>query len=337
MAMNGSQVRVVDPILTEHARGYTNADFVGEALFPEVEMPTRAAKRIEFDRSSFRRRRTRRAPGAPIAALEFGYEGKAVNLHQEALSHSRRSLGLHAHHQIASDVAVTLGRFTICALLARRPSKPAQSIFSNDLQQVAVDTVLAVIAMEKEIQRAEVARNAASYAVTNKSALVGDSKWSDPDSNPKEQVFDAKEVIRKRIGRRPNTLVLAGGLNSALGKHPKLLDHFKFTNSASITLAMMAAYFDVDTVVSGDGIYDQADGTTVDIWGNDAILAWVAPKGQRQMPLPSYGYTYQLRGHPLVEPARWDGDIRSWKNDVLDEFSAELVGADAGFLFQGAL
>lgn len=309
MAMNGSQVRVVDPILTQHARGYTNADFVGEALFPEVEMPTRAAKRIEFDRSSFRRRRTRRAPGAPIAALEFGYEGKAVNLHQEALS----AITPIEHQQEAGEVP------------------------GIDLQQVAVDTVLAVIAMEKEIQRAEVARNAASYAASNKSALVGDYKWSDPDSNPKEQVFDAKEVIRKRIGRRPNTLVLAGGLNSSLGKHPKLLEHFRPTNASSISLAMMASYFDVQNVVSGDGIYDLADGTTVDIWGNDAILAWVAPKGQRQMPLPSFGYTYQLRGHPLVEPARWDGDIRSWKNDVLDEFSAELVGADAGYLFQGAL
>lgn len=308
MAMNGSQTRVVDPILTQHARGYSNADFVGEALFPEVDMPTRAAKRIEFDRSSFRRRRTRRAPGAPIAALEFGYEGKPVALHQEALS----AVTPIEHQQEAGEVP------------------------GIDLQQVAVDTVLAVIALEKEIQRAEVARNAASYAASNKSVLLNDYKWSDPDSNPKEQVFDAKEVIRKRIGRRPNTLVLAGGLNSALGKHPKLLDHFKFTNSASITLAMMAAYFDVETVVSGDGIYD-TDAGTVDIWGNDAILAWVAPKGQRQMPLPSYGYTYQLRGHPIVEPARWDGDIRSWKNDVLDEFSAELVGADAGFLFQGAL
>lgn len=309
MSMNGSQIRVVDPVLTEHARGYTNADFVGEALFPVVEMPTRAAKRIEFDRSSFRRRRTRRAPGTPIAALEFGFEGKPVALHQEALS----------------------------AITPIEHQQEAGAVPGIDLQQVGVDTVLAVIAMEKEIQRAEVARNAASYAASNKSALVGDYKWSDPDSNPKEQVFDAKEVIRKRIGRRPNTLVLTGGLSSALGKHPKLLDHYKHTNSSSITIAMLAAYFDIDNVVSGDGIYDQADGTTVDIWGNDAILAWVAPKGQRQMPLPSFGYTYQLRGHPLVEPARWDGDIRSWKNDVLDEYSAELVGADAGFLFQGAL
>lgn len=309
MSMNGSQLRVVDPILTEHARGYSNADFVGEALFPVVEMPTRAAKRIEFDRSSFRRRRTRRAPGAQIAALEFGFEGKPVALHQEALS----------------------------AVTPIEHQQEAGAVPGIDLQQVGVDTVLAVIAMEKEIQRAEVARNAAAYAASNKAALTGDAKWSDPDSDPLVQVNDAKEVIRKRIGRRPNTLVITGGLTSKLQAHPLIRDHYKHTTSSTITVAMLAAYFDIPNLVSGDGIYDLPDGTTVDIWGNDAILAWVALKGQRQMPLPSYGYTYQLRGHPLVEPARWDGDIRSWKNDVLDEFSAELVGADAGFLFQGAL
>lgn len=309
MVMNAAQARIVDPILTDHARGYSNADFVGRFLFPTVNMPTRAAKRIEFDRSSFRRRRTRRAPGSTIATLEFGYEGKPVALHQEAL---------------ASVVPIEF-------------QEEAQAVPGIDLQRTALDTVLAVIALEKEIQQAEVARNAASYAASNKAALAGDFKWSDPDSDPKAQVFDAKEVIRKRIGRRPNTLVLTGGLTSALGKHPKIVEHFRPTNAAAISLAMLASYFDLPNVVSGDAIYDLADGTTVDVWGTEAVLAWVPGEGQRQMPLPSYGYTYQLAAHPLVTPSRWDADIRSWKSDVLDEFSAELVGADAGFLFQGAL
>jgi len=309
MNMSVAQARVIDPILTQHARGYTNAEFAGDALFPVVTMFTRAAKRIEFDRASFKRRRSRRGPGGRIAALEFGYEGKAVSLHQEALS----------------------------AVVPIEHQEDAKTVPSIDLQQVAVDTVLAVIGLEKEIQQATVARNPAAYAASNKAALVGDYKWSDPDSDPKGQVFDAKEVIRKRIGRRPNTLVLAGGLTSALGKHPKIIQQFAYTNSSAITIPMLANYFDVANVVSGDAIYDLQDGTTVDVWGGDAILAYVPPVGQRQMALPSYGYTYELANHPLVEASRYDADIRSWKNDVLDEFSAELVGADAGFLFQDAL
>ncbi len=309
MSMNSAQARVVDPILTNHARGYTNSDFIGGVLFPAVTMPTRAAKRIEFDRSSFKRRRTRRAPGAPIAALEFGYEGKPVSLHQEALS----AITPIEHQQEAGEVP------------------------GIDLQQVGVDTVLAVIALEKEIQQAAVARNAASYAATNKATLVGNFKWSDPASDPLDQVNDSVEAVRKRTGKRPNTLVMGGGLASSLKTHPKIRDHFKFTTSASVTMEMLRAYFDLPTVVAGDAIYDLEDGTTVDVWGGDAILAWVPPAGQQQMPLPSYGDTYQLLNHPFVEPSRFDADIRSWKNDVLDEFSAELVGADAGFLFQSAL
>lgn len=309
MSLNTSQARVVDPILTQHARGYSNSEFIGGVLFPTVVMPTRAAKRIEFDRASFKRRRTRRAPGAPIAALEFGYEGKPVSLHQEALS----------------------------AIVPIEHQQDAQAIPSIDLQQVAVDTVLAVIALEKEIQMATVARAAASYAASNKSALVGDFKWSDPDSDPLMQVNDAVEVIRKRTGRRPNTMVVGGALASKLKSHPKIREHFKHTTSATVTMEMLRAYFDLPTLVSGDAVYDMPDGTTVDVWGGDAVLAYVPPAGMRQMALPSYAYNYELANHPLVEPSRYDADIRSWKNDVLDEFSPELVGADAGFLFQDAL
>lgn len=304
--MNSAQARVIDPILSDHARGYSNASFVGQFLFPTVDMPTRAAKRIEFDRSSFRRRRTRRAPGTPINRLEFGYEGKPVALHQEALG----------------------------AIIPIEYQQEAQEVPGIDLQQTAVDLVLASIAMEKEIQQAEVARNAASYANTNRSALAGADKWSADTSNPKVQIADAAEAIRARTGRRPNTLLLGPKPAKALSVHPKILDHFKYTTAEVATLKMLASYLDLDSVIRGDAIYDTDDVTTVDVWGNDSILAYVPPAGQRSMPLPSYGYTYQLSGHPLVEQVRWDPDFRSWKNDVIDEFSAELVGADAGFLFQ---
>lgn len=307
--MNAAQARVIDPILSQHARGYKNATFVGNKLFPAVNMPTRAAKRIEFDRSSFRRRKTRRAPGAAIAALEFGYEGKAVALHQEALR----------------------------ASVPREHQQEAMEVPGIDLQQTAVDVVLAVIALEKEIQQAEVARNPASYAATNKIALAGTDKFSHVDSDPAKIVSAGKEAIRKRTGRRPSVLVLGAAVVAALQVHPKVRDHFKHTNSSAISLPMLASYFDIPEVVSGDGIYDTDDNTTVDIWGNDAILAFVPGEGERAMPLPSYGYTYQLGGHPLVESSAWDNDTKSWVNDVIDEFSAELVGADAGYLIQGAV
>jgi len=311
MTMSLDQVRVVDPILSDHARGYTNADFIGHRLLPTVDMPARAAKRIEFNRDSFKRYQTRRAPGANIGAVSFGYEGKPVGLTQHAL------------------MAITP--------VEHQEEAQAASAPGIDLQKENVDLVLYVIAQEKEIAQAEMVRNAALYAASNKLALAGGDKWSDEDSDPLTVVSDAKEVVRRRTGRRPNTLAIGGSVAATLKKHPRIREHFKHTTSASVTEAMLAAYLDVPELLIGDAIYDQADGTTVDVWGGDAVLAFVPPAGQRNMRLPSFGYTYQLRGHPFVEGVRWDGDIRSWKNNVFDEYSPELVGADAGFLIQGAV
>lgn len=303
------QARVVDPILTDHARGYTNAEFVGGVLFPTVDMPTRAAKRIQFDRASFRRYRTIRAPGAPIGQISFGYEGKAVSLTQHALS----------------------------AVTPVEHQEEAGAVPGIDIQRENVDLVLAAIATEKEIAQATTARTAASYAASNKIALAGADKFSDDTSNPLEVVSDMKETIRARIGRRPNTLVMGGRPGTTLKRHPAIRDHFRYTTASTITDDMLRSYFDVQNLAIGDAIYDQDDGTTVDVWGNDLILAYVPPKGARNMRLPSFGYTYQLRNHPFVEPPHWERGIRSWINDVVDEYSAELVGADAGALIQNAI
>lgn len=308
MAMSLDQARVVDPILSDHARGYSNADFIGDGLFPLVDMPTRAAKRIEFNRDSFKRYRTRRAPGANIAGVTFGYEGKPVSLIQHALS----------------------------AVTPVEHQEEAAAVPGIDVQKENTDLVLAVIAQEKEIAQAELARNAANYAATNKVALAGADRWTSSDSDPLALITDYSEVIRKRTGRRPNTLAIGGAVAAGLRKHAKIRDHFKFTTSQRVTVDMVQQYFGIQNLLIGDAIYDQDDGTTVDVWGGDAILAYVPPAGQRNMRLPGYGYTYRLRGHPFVEAPHWERSVRSWINDVFDEYSPELVGPDAGVLIQNA-
>jgi hypothetical protein len=308
MAMSPTQIRVVDPVLSNHARGYRNAEFVGDALFPIVTMPSRAAKRIEFGKEAFKLYNTRRAPGGRIAEIEFGYEGKPVQLSQYALA-------------------------------AKTPVEhveEAQEGPGIDLQMIGVNLVMDVIALQREVAQATVARNAASYAGDQKVALAGAAKWSDPASNPAGDIRTGKEVIRSKVGRRPNTLLLGGSVASALQVHPDVLDRFKHTTAAAISLEMLAQYFQVDRVVAGDGIYNNGN-AMVDIWGADAVLAYVAPAQTAQMGLPSFGYTYRLGGHPAVSPVRWDGDTRSWKNDVVDEWSPEMVGVDAGYLIQTAV
>jgi hypothetical protein len=311
MDMNASQARVVDPILTNHSRGYTQAGFIGDELLPLVNMPTRAAKRIEFGREAFRRYKIIRAPGSEVARIQVGYEGKPVALIQRALG----------------------------ATTPLEHMDEAAEVPGIDLLTENVNTVLNVIQLDREISQAESARNAATYAATNKVALAGGDKWADAASKPDEQVNDSKEVIRKRTGRRPNVLALGATVASKLKVHPRVINRFATKAQASpvITDDMLAQFFDVPRVIVGDAIYDDDGGNSIDVWGGDAILAFVPAKGQAGMRVPAFGYTYRLNAHPFVEPARFERGIRSWQNDVFDEWSPELVGPDAGFLFQAAV
>ncbi len=309
MNMSTAQARVIDPILTNHSRGYTQTGFIGDRLLPKALMATRAAKRIEFGRESFKRYKIRRAPGTQIAQVSFGYEGKPVSLHQHA----------------------------IAAVTPVEHQEEAQAVPGFDLLSMNVDTVLAVVALEKEIQQAAATRNASIYATSNKTALTGTSKWSDPSSKPASMVSDAKEVIRKRTGRRPNTLAVGASVAAALKQLPQVIDKFKYTNADTISDAMLAQYFDVKTFLVGDAIIDDEAGNTLDVWGNDAILAYVPDVGTANVNIPAYGYTYQLNGYPFVKPAYFERGVNSYLNDVFDEWSPEVVGPDAGFLFQAAV
>jgi hypothetical protein len=309
MNMSTSQARVVDPILTNHSRGYKQTGLIGDRLLPIATMPTRAAKRIEFGREAFRRYQIRRAPGGGISQVSFGYEGKPVQLSQYALA-------------------------------AKTPVEhmdEALEVPGIDLLTMGVDTVFAVIALEREIQQATAARNPATYGNNNKLALVGAAKWSDDASDPGKAVEDAQEQIRGRTGRRANKLSLGARVAAKLRHHGKIVQRFQHTNSDRVSDAMLAQYFGVEEVLVGNAIVDDGDGNSSDVWGNDAILAFVPPEGQANINIPAFGYTYRLANHPFVQPARWVGDYRSWMNDCFDEWSPEVVGPDAGFLFQAAV
>ena len=100
---------------------------------------------------------------------------------------------------------------------------------------------------------------------------------------------------------------------------------------------MLAALWDVKRVVVGDSIYEDATtGLLVDVWNKDVVVAYTEVGTLADGGLPSYGYTYRLRGYPLVESAYMDRNAKSWVYPVTDELSPVLAGAPAGFLLKNA-
>lgn len=309
--LNTRTAAVVDPILSTVARGYRNQELVSHLIFPRVSIPNRSMRVLAFGKEGFRKRNTRRAPGADKMRVQYGYASDPVSLVQDALE----------------------------GIVPIEHMEEAASVPGINLASNAIGLVMDVIDLGLEIECAEIVLNAANYSVNNKVTLTGSDRWADPTSDPLGDINEGKEAIRRFTGRYPNTLSLGPDAATALKKHPAIKDQFKYTSKESITNDMLAAYFEVDRVVVGKAVYlpenaaDDAEMT--DVWGNDALLSFVPLKGDNYA-VPSFGYTYELNGYPQVNQPYFENKNDSWIYPAKVERRPYLVGPDAGFLLKGA-
>ena len=304
------QARVVDPILSAVARGYRSPKAaVASVLFPIVPVGLRAGRIISFGPDDFKLVNTARAPGANTKRIQFGYAGENYSL---------------VDYRLEGAVPNEL-------------QEEASNGPGIDLSSNAVRRVQNIMALEREKQAADLARNEARYGAGNKETLSGTSQWSDPASDPFTDIMDGKESIRAKIGERPNVLTLGPKVLTALRTHPKVLDRLSTASDRPpATLQQLQALFELQQIVEGEAVYH--DGSQFqDVWGKDAILAYTTPARMQEMGSPSFGYTYQLEDRPMVEEGYPDRNANSWFYPVTDAYQPVLAGATAGFLFKSAV
>jgi len=303
--MKPSAVRVINPILTTHVQGYKQAGLTGNVLFPRVPVEISGGQILEFGKESFKLYNARRAPGAGTKRIQFGYLGKPFALLNDALE----------------------------APVPREYLRDASQVPGIDLGTRAVNLVMRPILLGLEVDQAALALNAALYDANHKVALAGTDKWSDPDSDPIAQMEDYREAVRASTGVYPNVLQLSALAFSALKTNVKVREQFKYTSADSITKEMLAKLFNLEKVEVGEAVSADDAGVFTDVWGNNAVLAYV-PQNPSGMEEPSYGYTYTMAGHPLVEEPYYDNNAKSWIYGVGFERAPVLSGIAAGFLIQ---
>lgn len=309
--MTAANARVVDPVLTSIAQGYQNGEMVASALFPTVPVEQRGGKIIQFNREDFRLYNTGRTPGANTKRVQYGYLGAAYALESHSLE----------------------------GLVPFEIMQEANAVPGIDLARVAVLKTQNIIALRNEKASADLAINAANYAATNKTALSGTSQWSDYTgvSNPSKDIETAKEAVRSQVGKRANTVMLSAKVFAALKTHPAIVDRIKYTGRDVVTTDLLAALWGVQKVAVGDAIYEDATGALNDVWGKNVIVAYTEVGPLADAGLPSYGYTYRLRGYPIVESPYQDRNAKSWIYPVTDELSPVMASASAGYLIQTAV
>lgn len=308
MPMNNSQNRVVDPVLTQVAHGYTNPERIGSLLFPRVESPKRGAQVIRFGKEAFYAYVLRRAPGARKQRVMYGFAAEPIALVQDALE-----------GQVPLEWV-----------------EESEGVPNINHETRAVNNVMSSLTLGLEREQAALATDATKYAAENKTTLSGTDQWSHPDADPGVQIRDYKNVVRRKTGVYPNVMEIGAKAWEAIQSNQKIREQFKYTSAESITVEMAARYFQVAKLEIGTGVTaDPAnpDADFEDIWGDQIVLAYVPQQGQN-IEVPSFGYTYELPGHPQVMKSYWEDATDSWIYPMRYDRQAILTGVDAGFLIQ---
>jgi hypothetical protein len=307
------QARIVDPVLSQHARGYLQAELVARSLFPFAPVPMYGGKVIQFDKSAFRLVNSARAPGTATKRVQLGYQGEPYAIVPNALEAS-------VPRELMRDATVVPG---------------------IDLGTRAINTVLKIMNLGHEVACANIARNTANYDANHQLALSGTNVWSNAASDPSGNIATAREAIRESIGVYPNTCLLSAKAMKSLKFHPQILDRIKYTSRDSVSTQILAGLWEIPNVVVGQAVTaDPVTDAFGDVWGPDVVLAYVAPSGggdaSANAEEPSYGYTYLIEGMPLVEQPYWDNNTKSWVYGVSFDQVPVLSGMQGGFLIEGA-
>lgn len=316
--MNVAQTRLnQNPILTNLLLGRGQGSFVAEKLFPRLPQALSAISLAQLGDERFKRYNLRRAPGTPTKRVEIKYEGKTYTVEQYA-------------------VEIPIPREVI-----RESDESRRLNVGNylDISRIAMATASDILGLDYELDVAGLATTSGSYAAGHTVALAAGTKWSASTGTPVDDILAAANIIRKKIGKRPNKLVLGADAELALTKNAQVRSYLPSTQMGPATLDQLKTILKVSEIVVGDATWVDGAGVGQDVWGNNAVLAYspsigAGSSGDISLAEPSFGFTNVLEGHPFAETPYYENSVKSWIYGATFERRPNVAYNTAGFLFQ---
>lgn len=306
MPKRTDELRMVDPILSTIAQGYSNSALISETLFPIVNVSKSKMKIPVFGKEAFYLRAVDRAlradsnriPANEISLIDFETQEKDLEI---ALDH------------LEQEEAGNLEQYM------------------SQITKTLADS----IALSREKYAADISQNASNYATGMKTVITSAEAFDDytNSTDPLEVIKDGMEAVRTKIGKFPNTMVLGETTFRAIMGHPKILDKIKYSSLGKATKEILKELTDISNIAVGLSVYTNDGASFSDIWQDNIILAYVDAneKGLRSEFNPSYGYTFRRKGMPEVDTYFENGG----KIKVLrytDNYSVNITAQDAAYL-----
>ena len=315
--MSAAEIRLKqNPILTSLLLGLGQGSMAAEKLFPRLPQALSAVTLAKLGTERLRKFNLRRSPGANTKRVNIKFEGVVYEVAQYA-------------------VDVPMPRE-----LLREADESRKLNVGNylDVSKIAMTTASDILALDYEIEVAALATNSATYASGHVLALSSGTKWSAATGTPVTDVRAAADTIRKKIGKRPNKLTLsADALNAVLG-NPEVRGYLPTTQMGPATMDQLKTIFNVEEIVIGDAVWMNDSDVGADVWGNNAILAYVPKIGADgatvSLAEPAFGFTNVIEGHPFAETPYYHNDSKSWVYGATYERKPNVAYNTAAFLFQ---
>ena len=317
MTMTAAEIRLKqNPILTNLLLGLGQGTMIAERLFPRLPQALSSVTLAQLGDERLRRYNLRRAPGAPTKRVHIKYDGKTYAVDQYS-------------------VEVPLPRE-----LLREADESRKLNVGNylDISRIAMATANDVLCLDYEIEVATLATTAGTYAAGHVLALAGGTKWSAATGTPVTDILAAADVIRKKIGKRPNRLTLSADAFSALRTNAEVKGYLPSTNLGPASIEQLKTILNLAEIVVGDAVWIDETDTGRDVWGNNAILAYVpniGGSGSADISLaePGFGFTNVIEGHPFAEAPYYDNGLKSWVYGATFERRPNVAYNTAAFLF----
>lgn len=315
--MTADEIRLKqNPVLTSLLLGLGQGTYIGERLFPRLPQALSKVMLAQVGDERFRKYNLRRAPGTATKRVNIKYDGKTYEVKQYS-------------------VEVPIPRELI------RESDEARrlNLTANlDISRIAMVTASDILGLDYEIECAALATTPGTYAAGNVLALAGGTKWSAATGTPVTDITNASESIRKKIGKRPNTLTLSADAAVALRHNAEVKAYLPDSQMGPATLDQLRSILNVEEIHVGDAIWVADDDTSADVWGNNAVLAYVprmiGATGDISLAEPAFGFTNVLDGHPFAEQPYFENNLKSWVYGATYERQANVAYPGAAFLFQ---
>lgn len=293
--------------LTNVARAYRNTSLIGLALAPIVPVALKEFSYPVFGKENLLAVDTRAPSGAPTPTIR-----QTVTPETGACVEHKFAVQLTDSDKRNDQVGATL----------RAP-------------RVAMD----VIMLRHEAEVAQLALNAANYPTGHKATLTSTGQWSHDDSDPAVAVLAAAEVIQRKTGLNPNTLVLAKDVANRLRVHPKLRAMLTTDTPRILSVEDLQRILGIPRILVGEAVSSDSQGTVSRLWSDKALLACVAeaPVGQDLSEHdPCLMKTFRQRGFPIVD--EWmDADTDSDFKRTKDSRIVKITMAEAGYLWSDVL